>query len=104
MKQRYTVGRYVSVWHCDCDGAKSDLYIPEAEIAYRIICGRRLVLYPCVSYVQKIDLGIIREVRNYVKYRHAEVCTDKGRYYIEVDKPLETLLGDRVGWIEVLGE
>lgn len=104
MKQRYTVGRYVSVWYCDPKGTKSDLYIPEAEIAYRIICGRRLVLYPCVEYVRKVDLGIVREVRNYVKHQHVEVRTDEGRYYIEVNKPLEILLGDRVGWLEVLGE
>ena len=104
MKQRYTVCRYVSVWYSDSEGIKSDLYIPEAEIAYRIICGRPLVLYPCVSYVSKVDLGIVREVRNYVKYQHAEVRTDEGWYYLEVNKPLEILLDDRVGWLEVLGE
>ena len=104
MKRRYTVGRYVSVRYYDPTGAESDLYIPEAEVAYRIVCGRPLVLYPCVPYVRKVDLGIVREVRDYVKHRHAAVRTDEGWYYIEVNKPLEILLGDRVGWLEVLGE
>ena len=104
MKRRCTVGRYVSVWYCDSEGGKSALYIPEAEIAYRIVCGRPLMLYPCVPYVRKVDLGIVREVRDYVKHRHAAVRTDEGWYYIEVNKPLEILLGDRVGWLEVLGE
>ena len=104
MKRRYTVGRYVSVRYCDPTGAESDLYIPEAEVAYRIVCGRPLVLYPCVLDVRKVDLGIVCEVRDYVKHRHAAVRTDEGWYYIEVNKLLEILLGDRVGWQEVLGE
>ena len=44
-----------------------------------------------------IELGIVREVRDYVKRDHIEIRTDNGWYYIERNESLEILLGDTLG-------
>ena len=49
------------------------------------------------SLDRTIELGIVREVRDYVKRDHIEIRTDNGWYYIERNESLEILLGDTLG-------
>lgn len=104
LKARYNIGSYISIWYSDGNGNREECYIPEAELPSKIRLNRPLVVRPCVSFLREIKLGVVREVRNYVKRQHIEVRTDEGWYYIEVNKPLEILLGDRFHWCELLDD
>ena len=96
------ISNYVTIYYSDGSGTHPDVYIPEAELPHKIRLNRPLVVHPCISLVRKEDLGIVLEVRDYVKRQHLEVRTDNGWFYIEVNKSLQILLGDRIGWLELI--
>ena len=100
--RRCNIGNYVTIYYSDGRGNYPDVYIPEAELPHKIRPNRPLVVRPCISLVRKVDLGTVLEVRDYVKRQHIEVRTENGWFYIEVNKSLQILLGDRIGWLELL--
>lgn len=101
-KTCYELGNYVAVYYSNGNGKHTDSYIPEAELLQKIEIGQSLIVRPCISLARQIDLGIIREVRDYERRQHIEIKTDNGWYYIQVDKSLQVLLGDRIGWDELV--
>ena len=100
--RRCNIGNYVTIYYSDGSGNHPDVYIPEAELPHKIRPNRPLVVRPCISLVRKVDLGTVLEMRDYVKRQHIEVRTENGWFYIEVNKSLQILLGDRIGWLELL--
>ena len=92
MKQSYRIGRYVSIAYIDATGTQTDPYIPEAEIPWKIVLGHRLIVRPCLHFIHRVDLGIIREARNYKKRQQVDIRTDDGWYRIEFNEPLAWLL------------
>lgn len=97
-KARYNIGSYATVCYSDGKGCRSGQYIPQAAMPRRIVQGRPLVVRELpYSLDRTIDLGIVREVRDYVKRNHIEIRTDAGWYYIERNETLEILLGDTLG-------
>lgn len=100
MKQRYTIGRYVSVAVYDENG---DIIktIAEAEMPLKVVVGTELRARPYERGAEWIDLGVVREVRNYKKRNHIEVCTDKGWYDIAVNAGLESVMTDFMNLSEI---
>lgn len=100
MKQRYTIGRYVSVAGYDENG---DIIktIAEAEMPLKVVVGTELRARPYERGAEWIDLGVVREVRNYKKRSHIEVLTNRGWYVLEVDVGLESVMTDFMNFSEI---
>lgn len=97
-KARYNIGSYATVCYSDGKGCRSGQCISQAVMPRRIVQGRPLVVRELpYSSDRTIELGVVREVRDYVKRDHIEIRTDNGWYYIERNESLEILLGDTLG-------
>lgn len=93
MKQRYTIGNYVKISQLDKQG-NATTFLAEAKMPLKVIGGKELQVRPCERYAEWISLGVVREVHNYKKRNHIEVCTDKGWYDIAVNAGLESVMTD----------
>ena len=97
-KARYNIGSYVTVYYSDGKGCHGEQYIPRAVMPRKIVQGCPLAVRELpYSLDRAIELGIVCEVRDYVKRNHIEIRTDRGWYYIERNESLEILLGDTLG-------
>lgn len=93
MKQRYTIGQYVSILQHDKLGSIR-LLIAEAEMPRKVVVGRELRARPCQRGAEWVSLGVVCQVRNYKKRSYVEVLTDKGYYALEVNKGVESIMTD----------
>ena len=98
MKQRYTIGNYVSISQLDEQG-NAKTFLAEAEMSLKVTVGKELQVRPCERGAEWLNLGIVSEARNYKKRNHIKVCTDKGLYAIEVDAGLESVMTDFIDFI-----
>lgn len=98
MKQRYTIGNYVSISQLDEQG-NAKTFLAEAEMSLKVTVGKELQVRPCERGAEWLNLGIVSEARNYKKRNHIEVCTDKGRYAIAVNVGLESVMTDFIDFI-----
>ena len=97
MKQRYTIGNYVTISQLDEQGTPT-IFIAEAEMPLKVTLGKELLVRPCELYAEWINLGIVSEVRNYKKRSHIEVCTNNGWYSIDVSAGLESIMTDSMNY------
>ena len=104
-KARYNIGSYATVCFGDGKGCRGGQYILQVAMPRRIVLGRPLVVRELpYSLDRTIELGIVREVRDYVKRDHIEIRTDSGWYYIERNICLEIDSTDTFHWCEVWEE
>ena len=93
MKQRYTIGNYVSISQFDEQG-NAATFLAEAEMPLKVVVGKELKVRPCERCAEWLNIGIVSEARNYKKRSHIEVLTDKGWYAIAVNIELESVITD----------
>lgn len=100
MKQRYTIGNYVKISQLDERGDATTL-LDEAEMPLKVVVGKVLQMRPCERDAERINLGVVSEVRNYKKRSHIEVLTDRGWYNLEVNAGLESVMTDFMNLCEI---
>ncbi len=64
MKQRYTIGNYVSISQFDEKGSTITI-LSEAEMPLKVLVGKELQVRPCDRDAELVNLGVVSEVRNY---------------------------------------
>lgn len=100
MKQRYTIGNYVKILQLDEQGDATTL-LADAEMPLKVVVGKELQVRPCERGAERINLGVVSEVRNYKKRSHIEVLTDRGWYALEVNAGLESVMTDFMNLCEI---
>ena len=100
MKQRYTIGNYVSISQFDEQG-NAATFLAEAETPLKVVVGKELKVRPCERGAEWLNLGIVSEARNYKKRSHIKVLIDKEWYSLEVNAGLESVMTDFMGICEI---
>ena len=93
MKQRYTIGKYVTISRFDKQGDTATT-MGDAEMPLKVAIGKELQVRPCERGAEWVNFGVVNEVRNYKKRNHIEVLTDNGWYAIDVNGGLESVMTD----------
>lgn len=93
MKQRYTIGNYVTISRFDKQGDTTTT-LGDAEMPLKVAIGKELRVRPCEKDAERVNLGVVNKVRNYKKRNHIEVLTDNGWYAIDVNGGLESVMTD----------
>lgn len=96
MKETYTVGNYVNIWHSDENGAQGELLM-EAQIARRICVGKSLIARTVEREPKSTDLGVVECGREYKKRERVTVKTDKG-WYLVANNGMEAIYGEPIEW------
>lgn len=99
MKQRYTIGNYVKISQLD-ERENATIILAEANMPPKVVVGKELQVRPCLRYAEWINLGVVSEVCNYKKRNHIEVCTEKGRYAIDMNAGLESIMTDCMNYCD----
>lgn len=100
MKQRYTIGNYVSISQFDEQGSTVTI-LAEAEMPLKVVVGKELQVRPCDRDAEWVNLGVVSEVRNYKKRSHIEVRTNNGWYSLQVNVGLESVMTDFINFCEI---
>ena len=99
----YDLGKYVTIRHSDGNGHPVGPAIARAVIPRRITHNRPLIAREVSGSTERpIDLGIVREGRNYRKRAYVEIRTDRGWYTIEWNGELALNRTETLHWCELL--
>lgn len=100
MKQRYTIGNYVSISQFYEQGSIVTI-LAEAEMPLKVVVGKELQVRPCDRDAEWVNLGVVSEVRNYKKRNQIDVLTGNGWYAIAVNVGLESVMTDFINLCEI---